>query len=821
MKLKTTFLIVLLFALLVSACAPGAPTAAPAAQPTETAAPPAPEATATVAPTAEPPAAQAGGFEPAPISNDEGGPLVVTGEWAYTAAYVGRHYTEPVAILLDLSRRVQGNYTEWAPRSGEMMGFLTRPLAPAPTAYQVNVPAQPSGASADLDNDGEQDAGVQIYAAVISSNISSDSYLEQVEQDGFTSYLADPQTGAIRTGTFLVYAPDDEQGFPGSAGADGIFFTADDPAVGLPAGYTLVTLTQDGQVGFDRSRTARMDILEAAAYNSPDFSDQGILESYNSLIDVLKERYSYTELRSLDWEQIRQAYLPKVEAADQAGDFSAYFAALSELALSIRDAHVYLNTSDFLMSAGFYAQIGEPYAGGFGVKVAELSDGRFVVIYLDSAGPGAQAGWQVGTEIISVDGVPISEHVDSLPLTDSAGNPEAIRLNQVDRALSFPIGAEVTIEYRQPDESEVRSVPLTAVDISNPVVPSPPVDDADMSFKQLENGFYYVQWKMFNDELYKIALWEKFLAQAKGAPGIVIDLRQNGGGSLGLLYSLAAYLFTPEKPAALHWLDSYTYDDQAGDLVKEFATDYTLSSPKPELTYTGAVAVLVGKGSASAAEYFPQFLQRQGRAIVVGEHGTEGAGGALETVQMPGDFTFNFTKGRSYFAGTDELNLEAKGVTLDVRVPITLENELAKQEGRDVVLEAAVVALGEEAARLARENLPGTSWQLTQALFAGDSAIVTVEDPAAYTITFAADGTMPIQADCNMANAEYTFGGGGSLTITVGPSTLAACPEGSLSEDFLAALAGVESFQLVGTNLGLIATAENGDQISLLFQREE
>jgi hypothetical protein len=32
---------------------------------------------------------------------------------------------------------------------------------------------------------------------------------------------------------------------------------------------------------------------------------------------------------------------------------------------------------------------------------------------------------------------------------------------------------------------------------------------------------------------------------------------------------------------------------------------------------------------------------------------------------------------RSVFAGTDEVNLEAKGVTLDVRVPITEENERA------------------------------------------------------------------------------------------------------------------------------------------------
>jgi hypothetical protein len=59
-----------------------------------------------------------------------------------------------------------------------------------------------------------------------------------------------------------------------------------------------------------------MNTLEPPSEMSPDFSDQGITESFNSLIDVLSQRYSYTELRNLDWEAIRAEYLPRVEAAE-------------------------------------------------------------------------------------------------------------------------------------------------------------------------------------------------------------------------------------------------------------------------------------------------------------------------------------------------------------------------------------------------------------------------------------------------------------------------------------------------------------------------
>ena len=39
-----------------------------------------------------------------------------------------------------------------------------------------------------------------------------------------------------------MWAPDDQQGFPSGFGADGKLFTADDPIVRLPAGYTVVNM---------------------------------------------------------------------------------------------------------------------------------------------------------------------------------------------------------------------------------------------------------------------------------------------------------------------------------------------------------------------------------------------------------------------------------------------------------------------------------------------------------------------------------------------------------------------------------------------------
>ena len=82
------------------------------------------------------------------------------------------------------------------------------------------------------------------------------------------------------------------------------------PIVKLPQGYTVARLGEDGAVTFDRAREGRIDILEPESVAYPNFTEQGILESYNSLIDVLTKEYAFTALRKLDWEKIRATYLP-------------------------------------------------------------------------------------------------------------------------------------------------------------------------------------------------------------------------------------------------------------------------------------------------------------------------------------------------------------------------------------------------------------------------------------------------------------------------------------------------------------------------------
>jgi carboxyl-terminal processing protease len=92
--------------------------------------------------------------------------------------------------------------------------------------------------------------------------------------------------------------------------------------------------------------------------------------------------------------------------------------------------------------------------------------------------------------------------------------------------------------------------------------------------------------------------------KTQGIDGLVIDLRGNGGGSLSEATSLTG-LFVDQQPVV-------QVKDASGKLELEL-------NPDTDVTYTGPLAVLVDRDSASASEIFAAAIQDYGRGVVIGE----------------------------------------------------------------------------------------------------------------------------------------------------------------------------------------------------------
>lgn len=103
-----------------------------------------------------------------------------------------------------------------------------------------------------------------------------------------------------------------------------------------------------------------------------------------------------------------------------------------------------------------------------------------------------------------------------------------------------------------------------------------------------------------------------------------------------------------------------------------------------------------------------------------------------------------------------------------------------------------------------------------------DGEIEYIVDPngATYSVTFIDDEQLTIVADCNTITATYETYGENTIDIDLGASTLVACPEGSLADEFLAILANAEIIQLgqMGEAVFLGLNAPDGSNVILFAQ---
>ncbi len=104
------------------------------------------------------------------------------------------------------------------------------------------------------------------------------------------------------------------------------------------------------------------------------------------------------------------------------------------------------------------------------------------------------------------------------------------------------------------------------------------------------------------------------------------------------------------------------------------------------------------------------------------------------------------------------------------------------------------------------EMLTGTTWMWTG--FTDPTQQFDVETPENYTLTFNEDNTVNIVADCNNASGTYTVAQ--SISIEVGPMTMAACPPDSLSDDYIKYLGSAAIYFFEDGNLYIDLFADGG-----------
>lgn len=641
--------------------------------------------------------------EPAPgsqIINDEGGPVIITGELVYSNAFFTSGVDEPLIILEDQTGFVDRNEYYIFPLESQVLGQITSDFYTSPFSYSLSLPKVPSGGLRDVDNNGNEDTGVMVFAIAHWTNLFGDRFLEERDLHGggwSTGYASTRASDEVETrleiigGKFIIYAPDENQGFPSGFGADSLLFTEDDPIVIVPQGYSVVDMDAEPFV-FDRAARQIIDLYEPEEAAINDFSDLGYAEAFRAMVELFRAEYAYTELYDLDWDDLFETYSPRFAEAEETEDSAAYALAMRDFIWEIPDGHVGMPLdaiSDLFR---------EETDGGLGIALSELDDERIVVSYMLDGGPAANAGMELGAEILAWDGGTVEEALarEFVWAHQALSTDHTLRLQQLRYITRFPLGSEVDVTFRNPESEEEQTATMGVISERASFSHSSFFSGVEgwelpVEFEILPSGYGYVAIYSFSDkERLTVQLWERMIETFLEAdvPGIIIDMRKNGGGSGYLADQLGAYFFQEEHILGY----SSVYNESIGDFYLDPRSEDRFILPPEDLRYDGEVAVIIAPGCFSACEFFTYNLTIDDRAAVVGNYGTGGLGGAVDDFLMPEDMTIRFTVTRA-LNGDKEIHIEAQGVSPTVLVPVTFESLF--EEG-DLLLRAAEEHLRDE-----------------------------------------------------------------------------------------------------------------------------
>ncbi|MDT7604779.1 MAG: carboxyl-terminal processing protease [Acidobacteriota bacterium] len=317
--------------------------------------------------------------------------------------------------------------------------------------------------------------------------------------------------------------------------------------------------------------------------------------------------------------------------------------------------------------------ITERLTHGIGIDLRVIG-GAVVITRVDVGSTAARAGLRTGFVIKSVGGVPVGRILREM-------DQEVV----FQPAVRHQIPAEILYERfnGEPDTSvsvsylDARNVLRRVVvkrerlrgEMSAPLQSFPP-QFVEFESRRLPSGVGYIRFNVFAP-----SVMDKFCAALRGmsdAPGVVIDLRGNRGGILGMLQGLGGLL--------------ESHDAIFGEMRTRAGGAIFRVAPARH-PYAGALAVLIDEESQSASEMFASGLQESGRAVLVGERS---AGATLPSVakELPTGAILQYAF--ADFVSPYGKVLEGQGVKPDVAVKLDRRSLLA---GHDPQLDAAAALI--------------------------------------------------------------------------------------------------------------------------------
>lgn len=355
-------------------------------------------------------------------------------------------------------------------------------------------------------------------------------------------------------------------------------------------------------------------------------------EKLNQIQDIIQKEYLYEEKLDV--------------GAEEAGIYMGFLSGLD-------DPYAAYYTPEEL--ASFLDETNGSYCGIGAMVSQNIQTGISTIARVFEGSPAEEAGLRPGDVLYKVDGEEITGMDLSLVVNNYVKGEE---------------GTTVTLTvYREEDNA-----------YTDLVVTRRPIDVQTVSGKMLQDGIGYISVLEFDrvtDQQFKDKL-EELLGQ--GMKKLIIDLRDNPGGEVTTVVSMADYIL--EDGGRILTVASREGTEEAYDAEDGHSLDIPM-------------AILVNGNSASASEVFTGAMKDYGVATVVGTK-TFGKGIVQTLIPLSDGSAIKLTTDHYYTP--DGHDIHEKGIEPDVTV------ELSEEAAREVVIPVELDNQLQEAVKILREK---------------------------------------------------------------------------------------------------------------------
>lgn len=370
--------------------------------------------------------------------------------------------------------------------------------------------------------------------------------------------------------------------------------------------------------------------------------------------------YNFVYMYKINPSVWNSAYKEAIANVQKVQNDYEYFRELQKLCAILKDGHTQVYFPDDIQNEIMTTNFGE-----YRIFLANVK-GKVYVVDVNKS---KQKDIPIGSEVIKVNGLLTEEYQRQFVKPFIATSTEADLNNKAAyNLLSGLAGEQYSIHVKTP-EGEMKNIKLTHAKTDEIEMVSGSIPNSEMfEFKWLENDIAYTAIRSFEDGEV-VQKFESILPELQKAKSIVIDIRNNGGGSGKNAMNIAKYFIendiiygaknysrniipteraigsflTPQdtingkaqwgisKEEAINYYKAFMG-------VKFHAFDYRPTVAHTDIKLLVPVVILSNSYTASAAEDFLIYLYDKENIKRMGDY-TNGSTGQPIQIDLPGNTT--------------------------------------------------------------------------------------------------------------------------------------------------------------------------------------